>query len=151
MNLHIEQKETCGLKICQSCRYEMKDRDRFCRRCGMKWAMSESASRAKVINLQDAIDATTRSSVTRPNASATTNTGGFSYSTTSLSQPVMYCSLSGSLVNAFAVGMAADPSIQINGNIYRRLTALFLSIPIWLMIILLSPLDAYLASKAFLK
>jgi hypothetical protein len=59
-----------------------------------------------------------------------------------------YRTVSGSLVNALVNGMAAAPSAQLCSPLMRRAIFALSTIPIWLIIIFFSPLDAYLAARS---
>jgi hypothetical protein len=59
-----------------------------------------------------------------------------------------YRRVSGPLVKALVAGVSGGRSIEPSGRVSRSLVQALVSIPIWLMIVLLSPLDAYVAAKA---
>jgi len=75
-----------------------------------------------------------------------------SYTTASLAQmsdaPSSYRPVSGSLVNALVDGMADAPAAQLCSPLMRKAIFALSMIPIWLIIIFLSPLDAYLAARS---
>jgi hypothetical protein len=50
-------------------------------------------------------------------------------------------------VNAVATGALVGPSAENQSPFVRRVILALISIPIWLIIVLLSPLDAYAAVK----
>jgi hypothetical protein len=56
--------------------------------------------------------------------------------------------VSGSLIGALTNGVSASATDYPLNRGVRRVIAVLISIPIWLIIILLSPLDAYTAAKA---
>ena len=58
-----------------------------------------------------------------------------------------YHKVSGPLVEAVAIGIAANTFGKFQNHFVRQSFSLLLSIPIWLMIVLLSPFDAYIAAK----
>lgn len=62
-----------------------------------------------------------------------------------------YRRVSGPLVNAIAEGAWGGVSSYLNNRIVRRLIAALISIPIWLIIILLSPFDAYVTARTVIK
>jgi hypothetical protein len=64
------------------------------------------------------------------------------YTTTRLYHPI-----SGPLVEAM-VGAGSKETSALCGSFTRRLVLALISIPIWMLIILLSPLDAYASAKA---
>ena len=67
--------------------------------------------------------------------------------TTALPQTALYHRVSGPLVSAILTGVS-DRSGEAPGPILKRTILALISIPIWLIIVLLSPLDAYAAAKA---
>ncbi|MGH9769385.1 MAG: hypothetical protein ACREAB_18325, partial [Blastocatellia bacterium] len=69
--------------------------------------------------------------------------------TSALSEKETYHKVSGPLVEAMAVGIAARAFSRFQGRFVRQSLSVVISIPIWLMIILLSPFDAYFAAKHF--
>jgi hypothetical protein len=59
----------------------------------------------------------------------------------------VYRRVSGPLVNAVVTGALAAPSADNQSAFIKRVILALISIPIWLIIVLLSPLDAYAAVK----
>src|SRR5215831_14234307 len=55
-------------------------------------------------------------------------------------------SVSGALVAAVADGVSSNTG-QIHSPLARRLISALISVPIWLIIILLSPIDAYVTAR----
>jgi hypothetical protein len=62
----------------------------------------------------------------------------------------LYRRVSGPLVSAVVAGVSAN-SPQSYGRFMKRAILALISIPIWLIIVLLSPLDAYAAAKNLLR
>jgi hypothetical protein len=62
----------------------------------------------------------------------------------------LYHRVSGPLVNAVIAGVASA-ELSEQGRWMRRCMLALVSLPIWLMILLLSPLDAYAAAKNLLR
>lgn len=60
----------------------------------------------------------------------------------------VYRSVSGPLLQAVVAGVSAKPSTRPLSRMGKRAILALLSIPIWLIIVLLSPLDAYAAAKS---
>ena len=56
-------------------------------------------------------------------------------------------SVSGALVAAVVTGVATNTG-QIHSRLARRMISALISIPIWLIIILLSPLEAYMSARS---
>jgi len=111
---------TAVLKICHSCVAEVPASDIYCRKCGV----------------QQRVGAIT---------GATFNEG----KTKRLEKrEAEYQTISSPLVNILTQAVAAKAS-ALGGNRFGvRLVAAIITIPIWLLIVLLSPLDAYTAAKA---
>jgi hypothetical protein len=118
-----ETKETVGLNQCHDCGAELLDRDKFCRRCGVKQTNGYATS----------TDPTSLSPCeTRP---LTGSTGGYS-------------SYSGQLIRIVTESLSARTTTQSPSRGFRRLVCMLITIPIWMLIVMLSPLDAYTAAKA---
>jgi hypothetical protein len=62
----------------------------------------------------------------------------------------LYHRVSGPLVEAVVANVASG-QLGEQGRLMRRLMLALISLPIWLMIVLLSPLDAYAAAKNLLR
>jgi hypothetical protein len=133
-----EQGETRGLRGCLVCAAELQDRDLFCRRCGTRWMAEDMARSAP-------------QPVTGSVGVATARLPALVPPTIPLAPPEPYHSVSGSLVNAVASGVSTGVSARLGRGVSGKLLAALLSVPLWLIIILLSPLDAFLASKSLLR
>jgi surface polysaccharide O-acyltransferase-like enzyme len=59
----------------------------------------------------------------------------------------VYRRISGPLVNAMVTGALSAPASENHSAFIKQVILALISIPIWLMIVLLSPLDAYAAVK----
>jgi hypothetical protein len=62
-----------------------------------------------------------------------------------------YRRVSGSLVEAVALGVAENTATYCTSRLAKQLIPAMILIPIWLIIILLSPLDAYATAKLLTK
>src|SRR5262249_15341749 len=120
-----------SLKQCQSCDAALLDRDKFCRRCGLRQSnrVQPSTSLIKKANGADF--------ETKPMPLAGSGTLRGSYS-----QPLI-----SSLTHELS---SRTSSLRANRRMMRLVSAL-VTVPLWLMIILLSPLDAYVAAKSIAK
>ncbi len=114
--------ETVPLRECHECGYVLLERDRYCRRCGI-WQPE------------------------RERAGNTLTTLRFAARNT-LPSPPVYRSVSGPLVNAVTNGIAARTTAQLQNRVAQSLVVALISLPIWLLIVLLSPLDAWVATRA---
>jgi len=115
----IEQTPTVDLRLCRVCLTEMRDHDEFCRQCGAR-----------------------QTGAIAPPA----NTAQSAYATSRL-QADTFNSVSASLLNAIAAGAQAGTS-QLDSPCARRAVSALIAVPLWLMIVLLSPIDAYATAKA---
>lgn len=115
-----DKTETVALKLCHSCAAEVPASDIYCRKCGV-----------------------------HQRAGAATGENWNESKTKRLQQgEAGYQTISSPLVNQLTQAVAVKAS-TLNGNRFGvRLVATLITIPIWLLIILLSPLDAYAAAKA---
>jgi hypothetical protein len=66
---------------------------------------------------------------------------------TSAARAEVYRRVSGPLVNAVVTGALSGAARENQSRFIKRVTLALISIPIWLIIVLLSPLDAYAAVK----
>jgi hypothetical protein len=69
------------------------------------------------------------------------------YATTRLSQQALYHPVSGPLVNAVVAGVPAHIPLSPASSASKKILLALMAIPIWVMIILLSPLDAYASAR----
>jgi len=124
-----ENTETIGLMCCHVCRAEQPRRDKFCRQCG--------ASQSLKI------------------ASLAGDTNWFAGETRPLPNLKHYDSFSGALVTLVTEGVSARASSlssSLPGNRWMmRLAGALVAVPLWLVIVLLSPLDAYVAARAIAR
>lgn len=124
-----ETAETIGLKHCQVCRAAQIDRDKFCRRCG--------ASQSRRVEAIHSI------------AGAVVDiSGGSGCETAPLPGSGSLCrSYSGRLVGVVTKELSGQTASLRDNRWARFLIGMLVAPPLWLMIILLSPLDAYVAAK----
>src|SRR6266852_1166496 len=125
-----DQTTTVASKPCRGCGAGLIEESKFCRSCGAAQTH------------------------TLPTSSSTIVSVGYSwpeplqqYATTRVSQQKLYHPVSGPLVNAVAAGVPTSVSGSPRGSLSKRMLLALMAIPIWVMIILLSPLDAYASAK----
>ena len=123
MTSDLSQIETRELRLCSACLAEARELDKFCRRCGA------------------------RLSNTLENDSDHFAPSG--HNTYQLVQGG-YQSISGALVAAVAMGISHSTA-QLHSRSAKWLLSTLASIPIWLLIVLLSPFDAYATARAISK
>ena len=126
MMLNTQTKESGAIKQCPACGGKLLAGDRFCRHCGVTQNDSyvTAALTADLINYE-----------TRPLSD----------------DKAAYQSLSGTLVNIVAHGLSAKSLSICASRKLTRLVAVIATIPIWLLIVLLSPVEAYVAAKTITK
>ena len=116
--------ETVTVKACNACSGGLFEKDKFCRWCGSPQTHS----------------------LTPPSLSLSP------YTTSALNQSAVvgrpYSRVSGPLVRALIASVSGGQSPEPEGRVVRSIVQALVSIPIWLMIVLLSPIDAYVAAKS---
>lgn len=116
----LHNQTTATIRQCQQCEAGVLDQDKFCRRCGARQVKEETVSETEL--------------------SAQT--------TMPLAESDPYRIVSGPLVDAVKAGLSLRaPSILCN-RFVRYIIVTLISIPVWIMILLLSPLDAYEAARS---
>ena len=126
------QIKTAAVRGCVSCPAGILDSDKFCRWCGAS---------------QSAIAAGGGVSVER---TAIVSGVPWSYMTKAIEPrdtPNSFHRVSGPLVSAVVATLATGPASHARESFSARAIAALLSFPLWLIIVLLSPLDAYAAAK----
>ena len=121
--LAAHEPETTPLRQCRDCEAELLPRDKFCRRCGLRQANSYATS------------------------------SNLTYFSESETRPLSGCldgfpSYSGQLIKIVTESLSARATTQYSSRGLRRLVCTLITIPIWMLIVMLSPLDAYTAAKA---
>jgi hypothetical protein len=131
--INEQDARTVAVKACSACSGQLLESDRFCRWCGE--AQSDGASGALyAVSVPPSHQLAAR------------------YTTSLLVERKsnLYHRVSGPLVNAVVAGVASG-ELGDQGRWARRAMLALISLPIWLMIVLLSPLDAYAAAKNLLR
>src|SRR5262252_449938 len=124
-----EMKETVGLTQCHTCRAELLESDMFCRRCGVNQSLC-TAPLTFIDGQGDSFEYETRP------LRGVANRGG---------------SFSGTLVNFVTRSVSERASGCGANRLTMRLVGALVMAPLWVMIVLLAPLDAYVAAKAIAK
>ncbi|MGH9844249.1 MAG: hypothetical protein ACREEM_36465 [Blastocatellia bacterium] len=118
---------------CHQCGSSALALDKFCRRCGARRQATSSENEwqvtAPLVPTRE-LDETAR------------------FTTAPLQNGDVYHAISAPLVKALTGSLTAQPSGRIKGRWSKGLLAALISLPVWLMIVLLSPLDAYAAVRA---
>jgi hypothetical protein len=116
-----ENTATADLIQCHACYTQQLRPDKFCRQCGAN-------QRVKIASVDK--DART---------------------TTLPSNPIHDASYSGAFVKLTTGSVSARPSSSFAGDWMIGLAGALIAVPLWFMIILLSPLDAYVAARAIVR
>jgi hypothetical protein len=130
-------------RTCFACLGELRTTDKFCRHCGLKQTSQEEAAQRSTAEIPNE---------TGPRAQAVTRdfsevqTAPSPYQTNPLSRPV-----SGPLLKAVTHGVALERAISGYGKVTKNIILALMSVPVWLMIILLSPLDAWTTTRAIVR
>ena len=122
--MNTADQRTVAIKPCCACGAALLEESRFCRLCGARQL--------------EALDIFTTKSEAGVRSS---------YNTSKLSAQIPYHPVSGPLVRAVAQGVPASASQSVARDFPKRLLFALMAIPIWVMIILLSPIDAYASAK----
>ena len=125
--------ETVTVKACNACRGGLLERDKFCRWCGSPQTHS--------LDCQEQ-----RSSLSLSPYTTSALNQVASNQAALASRP--YGRVSGPLVRALVESVSGGRSTEPAGRVVRSIVQALVSIPIWLMIVLLSPIDAYVAAKS---
>ena len=130
-----QEAKTVTIKSCAACGSGLRDRDRFCRWCGGRQPDRTSLA-LKLAPEARHCDAVLDEAPSYQTVDLATNASA-----------MVYRRVSASLVNAVVTGALTGPSRENQGIFARRVILALISIPVWLIIVLLSPLDAYAAVK----
>jgi len=139
--------ETVAVKACNACQGGLLEQDKFCRWCGSPQTCLSQTHLPQTYLLSPATACPEQASSYSLSP----------YTTSALSRAAIdsrpYRRVSGPLVRALIAGVAGGRAQEIAGQdpagrVVRSMVQALISIPIWLMIVLLSPIDAYVAAKS---
>jgi hypothetical protein len=125
--------QTSVMKICGACGLDLLGRDKYCRHCGIKQPTTNSITTG-VVTISGLA---TSNLLYQPPAAPTS----------ALFEADTYHKVSEPLVEAVAMRITARAFGKSHGQFVRSALSALISITIWLMIVLLAPLDAYFAAK----
>ena len=134
MDLLEQEARTVAVKACTACTSGLLERDKFCRWCGARQPAPGGSESTRESGIQ---------------VHASTSDAAL-YATVAFAvdgRAHVYRRVSGPLVNAVVTGALSAPSVENESRYVRSVILALISIPIWLIIVLLSPLDAYAAVK----
>lgn len=135
--------ETVTVKACNACRGGLLERDKFCRWCGSPQTHSLDCQEQRS-SLSLSPYTTSALNQVAPNQAAPNQVAPNQVALAS--RP--YGRVSGPLVRALVESVSGGRSTEPAGRVVRSIVQALVSIPIWLMIVLLSPIDAYVAAKS---
>ena len=121
---------TVDITPCRSCGAGLIAKSNFCRSCG-------AARTSTPVTFSDR---------TIPVGRCEPEARG-NYSTTRLAGQQLYHPVSGPLVSAVVAGVPASIPRSSATGLSKRILLALMAIPIWVMIILMSPLDAYASAR----
>jgi hypothetical protein len=120
----IEERETTGLKFCHVCKAEArKPTDKFCRRCGARQIFDTAQF------IPNSLYLTGETRLKSPKTAVSLH------------------KLSGPLVKVMTEEISAQTSPKLKSPYSKGLFLALMSILIWLLMVLLSPIDAFIAAK----
>jgi len=130
-----QESETVAITGCKACRAGIPQSDRFCRLCG---ASQTDPLVPATETLPEGLPSSGSLACWRPPSD---------YVTRVMPRGAFCESLSGPLVKAVADGLSANLSLRFLDRRVKRIVLILVSVPIWLMIVLLSPLETYATVK----
>lgn len=131
MDIVEHQARTVAVKACRSCGSGLLELHKFCRSCGAP-QIDQGTQTQQTFTASEACRFTTSSLANAARGD-------------------VYRRVSGPLVSAVVTGALAAPPAEAVSPLARRAILALISIPIWLIIVLLSPLDAYAAVKVLAR
>jgi len=134
MNDFLQEARTVAIKACAECNSGLLDRDKFCRWCGVRQPGADSSTihRTQAIPINELPSSLPLGATVAIAAAQRTD---------------VYRRVSGPLVSAVVTGALPAQATENHSAFLNRVILALISIPIWLIIVLLSPLDAYAAVK----
>lgn len=123
---HADPTTTLAIRPCSACGAGLTGDSTFCRWCGAR--LTTDSDQPERLRFD-------------PIATSA------AYKTTPLVPLNRYHPVSGPLVKAVAAGVPTRASLSTTGGLTKRMLLALMAVPIWVMIILLSPIDAYASAK----
>jgi hypothetical protein len=135
-----QQAETVPVKACSACRGGLLEADQFCRWCGEAQMSRTGAAYGEtgtvVVVQSPSLDPVRYQTSALDSADASRN---------------LYHRVSGPLLSAVVAGASRSATGELRSAFLRRAILALISVPIWMIIVLLSPLDAYVAARNVVK
>jgi hypothetical protein len=146
-DMDTADQETAAIKPCCACGIGLLEESKFCRLCGARQLNAPGMSLADASPWERRHPCLPLFRATPAGKDACAPRATESYKTSKLSHPILYHPVSGPLVKAVAEGVPACASHSVPRELPKRVLFALMAIPIWVMIILLSPIDAYASAK----
>ena len=124
--------ETVAISTCDSCGSGLLETNKFCRNCGARQSAQFLGFVPSGPFSADAVSSGVAASRSSAKAGADA-----------------YHPVSGPLVKAVVASVSSRDTVPLHGRLFSSSILALISIPIWIMIVLLSPIDAYVAARAF--
>jgi hypothetical protein len=134
MTIEMTRKGTVGIKFCCNCGSQGYERNRFCKRCGARQTGSQALRNAA----DERIESLAVTEELKPSSS---------YVTAPLVPETVCHKVSGPLVKAVTASLSANPCANLESNLAKRVVLVVILLPVWLFIVLLSPIDAYVVAR----
>lgn len=139
------QQKTVAIKPCAACASGLLERDRFCRWCGV---LQPDEANHMTESLSDpAAYKTAMITTGLPTGLPTALPSAVPTGLAAGARGEVYHRVSAPLIEAVLTGALAGHSIDNENRLLRRVMLTLISVPVWLIIVLLSPLDAYAAVR----
>jgi len=144
-----QQAVTVAIKSCRSCSGPIPESARFCRSCGQGQSMPTIISVDGALALRESLGAGFDSASGLDASAPGLVDPGRSVPSTRVSGAVD-AALSNHLVSGAIVWALSTTGVSlacVADSRVRRIVSLLISVPVWLIILLLSPFDAYAAAR----
>ena len=123
---------TVAIKPCNTCGVGMLESEKYCRRCGAFQQANRVPSTTLLNRVETQGPGVERKSTCTVNGSASERFGR---------------TVSGPLVDAIVAGVTTSSHVHNLSRRIKTLVVALVAVPIWLIVVLLSPVDAYVALK----
>jgi hypothetical protein len=127
---NVDQTITEAILHCRSCGAGLCVESKFCRYCGAAQGLPGTNVQEPTVPIDNPCNDTRDR-----------------YVTTRMTKPRIYHPVSGPLVKAVIAGVPATTQHSRLTSWPKRMLPALMAIPIWVMIILLSPIDAYTSAR----
>ena len=130
----METTTSTTVPACGVCDHTLQTGDLFCRRCGARQ--------------QDLINSPTVGLESSPGSQPLPATASYETGSLPAIEPNIYHPVSGRLVSTLVTSLGIAPAAQFCSPLMRKIILALSLLPIWLIIVFFSPLDAYLAATS---